>query len=114
MARPKKTAGEKRTEQINLRYTLAELEHLQQQAEAAGLSLPDYARRRVLGHTVAPAPRRADAALVSEVNRVGVNVNQLTKMTHLDRIDPDFTTHWRYTLAELRHVLGKVTAAYGP
>jgi len=35
MARPKKHANEKRSERYNLRFTIAEVEHLRQQADAA-------------------------------------------------------------------------------
>lgn len=113
MARPKKQTDEKRDQRFNLRFTLAEIEHLRAQAETAGLPLNEYARRRVLGHVVAPAPRQADAALVSELNRVGVNVNQLTRAVHMDDHRSPFTAEWRALLGELRHVLTKVAGAYG-
>lgn len=110
MARPRKDAGEARDQQVKLRLTMAEAEHLRTQAERAGLSVADYARRRMLGHVVAPSAARADAALVSELNRIGVNVNQLARVAH---VDPEFVRGWEYALTELRQVLARVTAAYG-
>lgn len=113
MARPKKHDLEKRDQRLNLRLTLAEVEHLRDQAEAAGLPLSEYARRRVVGHVVVPAPQRVDAALVSEINRVGVNVNQLARAIHIDPVKPRFSSDWRVVLGELRQVLAKVASAYG-
>lgn len=110
MPRPRKESTERREEQIKLRLTMAELEHLRTQAGRAGLSTADYARRRILGHEVTPRAARADAALVSEINRIGVNVNQLARAAHTD---PDFTRDWRFVLTELRQVLAKVAGAYG-
>ena len=105
MARPKKYDEEKRTERFNLRLTLAEIEHLGTQAAATGLAPHEYVRRRVLGHVVAPAPRQADAALVSEINRIGVNVNQLARATHRCS---DFTAYWREIGGQLEAVLRRV------
>lgn len=109
MPRPRKDTAERREEQIKLRLTLAELEHLRTQAERAGLSTAEYGRRRILGHEVSPRASRADAALVSELNRIGVNVNQLARAAHTD---PDATRDWRFVLTELRQVLAKVAGIY--
>lgn len=79
MARPKKRESEKRTEQVNSRYTLAERLALEKQAQAAGMSLAEYQCRRTLGHIVKAAPSPVSAELVREINRVGVNLNQVQK-----------------------------------
>lgn len=78
MARPTKDDAAKRTERFNLRLTPAELAHVQQQAAHAGIGAHDYARRRVLSHRVPPARSQIDATLLTELNRIGVNLNQLT------------------------------------
>ena len=78
MARPTKDTAAKRTERFNLRLTPAELAHVQSQATHAGIGAHDYARRRVLGHKVPPARSQIDASLLTELNRIGVNLNQLT------------------------------------
>jgi len=78
MARPTKDTADKRTERFNLRLTLAELAHVQAQAAHAGIGPHEYVRRRVLGHRVPPARSQIDASVVSELNRIGVNLNQLT------------------------------------
>ncbi|MCI0658385.1 MAG: MobC family plasmid mobilization relaxosome protein [Acidobacteria bacterium] len=83
---------------------------MRQQASAASLSVSEFLRRRALGFIVQPPSARADAALVSEVNRIGVNVNQLAKAMNADR---DFRGDWEAIAVELRRVLGKVAKAYG-
>ena len=110
MARPTKHQHEKRTERFNLRLTVAEIEHLREQAQAAGLAPHDYARRRVLGFRVAPAPGQADASLITEINRIGVNVNQLARAVNTGRT---FKGDWQAISAELQRVLAKVAAGYG-
>ena len=79
MARPKKTESEKRTEQVNSRYTLAERLELEKQAQVAGMSLSEYQCHRTLGHRVRAAPSLVSSELVREINRVGVNLNQVQK-----------------------------------
>lgn len=111
MARPKKEQHERRDQRFNLRYTLAEIEHLRAQAAAAGLDPHEYARRRTLGHAVPPAPQRSsDPALISELNRIGVNVNQLARASHRGS---EFTRYWRDVGAELRGLLERVMARHG-
>ena len=77
--RPTKEPEELRDMRLNLRLTAAELAHVQQQAKAAGLTPSDYARRRVVGHRVTVPTARMDAAILSELNRIGVNLNQITR-----------------------------------
>ena len=111
MARPVKEQHEKRDQRFNLRFTLAEIEHVRSQALAAGLEPHEYLRRRALGHAVPPAPSRSsNPALVSELNRIGVNVNQLARATHRGS---DFTRHWMHIAGELRTALAKVMAGHG-
>ena len=110
MARPTKQDAEKRRERFNLRFTLAEVENVRGQATVAGMQPHEYARRRVLGLPVHAAPGRADAALISEINRIGVNVNQLTRALNAGR---EFRGDWQDISNELRRVLEKVASAYG-
>lgn len=104
MARPRLQEHEKRTERHNVRFTLAEIDHIRTQADAAGLDATEYLRRRALGYTVpaAGASRRTDPALITELNRVGVNVNQLALATHTGR---DFVRYWQEIGREVERVL---------
>lgn len=110
MARPVKQEHEKLGEVVRLRLTLAELEHVRSQANLAALSVSEFLRRRALGLTVQPPPGRADAALLSELNRIGVNVNQLARAYNADR---EFRGDWQALSAEVRRLLVKVAESYG-
>ena len=87
MARPKKHPEDKRDRRFNLRFTEAELSHVETQAAIAGLEPHDYLRRRALGYEVpSSATRSADPALVRKLNKLGLelaaignNANQLAR-----------------------------------
>ena len=112
MARPKKDRHERRNERFNLRYTVAEIEYLKQQADRAGMGPHEYARRRTLGaNVVSPSSRRADPALISELNRIGVNLNQLARATHIGK---DFAEEWGDIALDLRRAIELVLASDGP
>ena len=114
MARPKKEKHERRTASTRTDLTVAEKEYLREQAALAGMTEAEYVRRRILGHQVSPAPRQVDAvlmaALINEVNRLGVNVNQLARAANTDRTP---RMDWRDVAAECERVLAKVARAYG-
>ena len=106
MARPKKQDGEKRSETARFRVTVAEREYIRAQAIAAGIPETEYLRRRTLGYAVPPARSGlSDPALVSELNRIGVNVNQLARATHRGS---DFVHVWRIIGQQLSETLAKV------
>ena len=113
MARPKKEPHERRTSSTRADLTPAEKEHVRAQAQRAGLSEADYVRRRVLGFQVSPAPSRveaqATAALVNEVNRLGVNVNQLARAVHTDR---PAATAWQTLAGECERVLARLVRTF--
>lgn len=97
--------------------TIAEREFVEQQAALAGLDVTEYVRRRILGHVVAPAPaqRRADPALITEVNRLGLelkaignNANQLALSTHTGR---RFRASWEAVVDRINALGGEVSEA---
>ena len=110
MSRPIKQPDERRDERLNLRLTAAEKQHVHAQAEMAGLTPMEYVRRRALGYVVPPAPSRRvfDPALISEINRVGNNVNQLARAAHTGR---EFIKYWREVGQELTRVLDHIVRA---
>lgn len=110
MARPTKEAIEKRQERFNIRFTLTELEHLRTQAARAGIPPYEFVRRRAIGYVMKAPPRRADSDVLFELNRIGVNVNQLTRAMNAGK---EFRGEWQDLTTELRRVLDKVAAAYG-
>ena len=112
MARPKKQPFEKRDQRFNLRYTQAEIEHIRLAAQKAGLHPHEYARRRSLSAPVAtPKSGRADPALINELNRIGVNLNQIARALNRGR---EFEEDWDELAFELRCTLNLVMASDGP
>ena len=110
MARPTLAPEERRTEQVKIRLTLGEAEFLREQADIAGMSLSELVRRRALGLPVQPTPSRIDGRLLAELNRIGVNVNQLARSIHTGR---EFRGDWRAIREKLTRVLAEVSRAYG-
>lgn len=116
MARPKKQPHERRQTGVRADLTLAEKRYVQQQAVLAGVSEAEYTRRRVLGYAVKAArgELRCDPALVSELNRLGVQLsnlgnlaNQVARYLHTDRRVP---AEWDALPAELKRLLLLVEA----
>ncbi|WP_165793788.1 plasmid mobilization protein [Hyphococcus luteus] len=112
MARPKKQPHEKRDRRFNLRYTAAEIEHIRIEAHKAGLDPHEFARRRTLGAPVrASRTQCADPALINELNRIGVNLNQLARAVNRGR---DESADWGELALELKRTLALVMASDGP
>ena len=106
MARPPKAPDERRDARLpGPRLTAAELLHVETQAAAAGVGLAEYVRRCVLGRRVDPARPVADDRLLLELNRAGVNLNQIARALNADRPE---RADLAATLAELRDVLARV------
>ena len=80
MARPRLVESERRRRTIGVRVTEAEETELRERAQAARLSLGAYLRRRALGQRVrSTVERRLGAAERRELNRIGVNLNQMAR-----------------------------------
>jgi hypothetical protein len=109
MGRPRKAELEQRGKVAKCRLTPEEALSVKMNAAAAGLTVAEFTRRRVLGMTVQPPASRADAALLSEINRIGVNVNQLAFAFNADR---EFKGDWQAIRDELSRVLDKVALRY--
>lgn len=115
MPRPTKHENEKLSEVVRLRVTVAEHAHIREQAEAAGVTVSDYLRRRAVGYRVPSAAtggegRRVDPALITAVNKIGVNVNQLARAVHTDR---SFVEYWREIGAEVESLLARLVRDAG-
>ena len=80
MARPRLGEEERRTRTVGVRVTEVEAEELRERAQAARLSVGAYLRRRGLGQRVRVASEwRLGAAELRELNRIGVNLNQMAR-----------------------------------
>lgn len=108
--RPTKQPHEKRHVQMNIRLTLAEAEYIRAQAIAAGITEAEYVRRAVTGVAVKPARKRVDAALISELNAIGNNVNQLARAVHRGQPLPPY---WQAIADRLCQLLDEVAARHG-
>ena len=81
MARPRLGEEERRGRTVGVRVTEAEAEELQERAQGARLSVGAYLRRRGLGQRVRMgAERRLGAVELRELNRIGVNLNQMARV----------------------------------
>ena len=81
MARPRLGDAERRTRTIGVRVTEAQAAELVELAQAARLSVAALMRRRALGQPVRiAAARRLGAAEFRELNRIGVNLNQMARV----------------------------------
>lgn len=105
MPRPTKHPDEQRSVRLTVRYTAAERVFLEEQAVAAGVSVSDLVRRRSLGLAVQPRRARADAALLSELNAVGVNLNQIARNLNTGRA---LRMDAEVALSELRGLIARV------
>ena len=86
MARPRMNPAARRTRQINVRVTEAEAAALAEQASSSRLTVAAYLRRRGLRRRVrALRERRLAAEDRRELNRIGVNLNQMTRLMHSGR-----------------------------
>ena len=103
MARPRKQPAEQRGTRLTTRVTQAELAHVERQASAVGLTAAEFLRRLALGATVAPRRPRSDDALLVELNRLGVNINQLARAANSGM--PPASADLRAALAQLRGTL---------
>ncbi len=111
MARPRKDKLEARTAHLPpVRLTEAELVALHELARSHGLSLSELARQRLLSGKISPRPQAADAQLLSELNRCGVNLNQIARALNAGAGLP---TSIDGTLQTFHQVLDRVGKAYG-
>lgn len=108
MARPPLRPEERRDDRLpNLRVTSAERALIEERASKAGLTLVEYCRRAVFKSRIAPVRTSTEQALLVELNRVGVNLNQIARRVNAGRnLPPDFPD----VLAEVREAVRKVMA----
>lgn len=92
MSRPRKNAETRRGRQVIFRMTEGEYERLCAEAERAGLTPNELARRlarQARKRLVVRTLRRCDPAFLKRLDRIGQNLNQLVKNAHIfGRISP--------------------------
>lgn len=87
MARPTKAFGERRDDQLHIRLTPDERARLEQTADALGLTVAEFVRRRGLDYRLPPTVQRERSNTIAALTLVGLanNVNQLTRHAHAGR-----------------------------
>jgi hypothetical protein len=92
------------TRTTGTRFTAEQHDLLAERAEACGLPVAAYIRQLVLGTT--PSDRRPDVrAAIVALNRLGNNLNQLTKLAHGGTLLPrDLHLAVEQVLAEVRRL----------
>ena len=100
----------KRTQEIKIRFTEAELADINQKAKTAGLSREAYCRYVLQGATVKQAPSPDIPILIRDIRRVGSNVDQLLKITNATHLLD--APQMRKVLAHVHLAADKVVKAY--
>lgn len=107
--RPRKGEHERRSETLGLRMTLAEKAVLEERASHAGMSVASYARRLILEARPPVSSGMGEAALLTELNRLGLEFNR-TASAGLEGCDPSSLDA---LLGQFSETLAKVSRAYG-
>ena len=83
MARPRKPPGELKTDTLAFRLSPAERLQIEHAASGAGITASEYARMQTLSGRVVVRPSHTlDHAAFDQLRRIGVNLNQLTRLAH--------------------------------
>ena len=111
MSRPRKPDPDRRQHRTRFRTTAEEDLSIKMNAAAAGMSVAEYCRHCALKRRITVPPSRVDAQVLSELNRIGVNVNQLAHAFNADR---EFRGAWEAVQEELIRVIDKVASRFDP
>lgn len=84
MARPTKAFHERRDDRLHVRLTADERARLEQSADALGLTVAEFLRRRGLDYRLPPAVPREKANTIATLTLMGLgnNINQMTRHAH--------------------------------
>lgn len=86
MARPTMDPTERRTAQLGLRLSPAEMAAIQERADKAGMTMTAFARSAALSRKLPSAPvSSVDFETRAELRRIGVNLNQIAKAMNAQR-----------------------------
>lgn len=108
--RAKKNSIPKKNCRLEIRLSKDELYDLTKKARKAGLSKGAFVRRAVYGTEVKEAPPADVPYLISELNRVGYNLNQIAKVANAQQlVDVPLL---RKTIGEVQTALKAITQTY--
>ena len=106
--RPKTAPPDARRAAVQALLTEAERKAIRRAAADSGLTVSAYARRRLLGRPVAPL---VDGRAQRELNRIGVNLNQLVRAANGGTSRPDverLVAEARAAVAEVREAVQRL------
>jgi hypothetical protein len=111
MARPKKNPGELKAEFLAFRLTPAERLQIEEAASKAGMSAAAYTRMLALkGRVVIRQQSTLDHAAFDQLRRIGVNLNQLTRLANATgKIPPGLSR----TFAAIHRILEQELSGQG-
>ncbi len=105
MGRPTKKAGERRTERIAIRLTPAERLQIETASRQAEMQPSEYVRLQALkGRVVMQNTQSLDHATFDQLRRIGVNLNQIAKITNINKQTPPNLTE---TLSALERIIAQ-------
>jgi hypothetical protein len=112
MARPKKNPGELKAEFLAFRLTPSERLQIEEAARDAGMSAAAYARMLTLSRRVTVRQHSTlDPAVFDQLRRIGVNLNQLTRLANATgTIPPELSR----TFAAINRILQLALTGQGP
>lgn len=108
--RPELAPGERMTETVTFRLTVADRAAAEANAARAGIPLAELARRAVTGAKIKDRAKGAASippGLLADLNRVGNNLNQIAHAAHLGR---DLRHNAETALADLRALMDAIAA----
>jgi hypothetical protein len=116
MVRPAKAADVRRIRGAGVRFTADEYAAVLAKASASGVSLSEFLRLAALNR---PMPRKAAAGpasstsfvIANELRRVGVNLNQIARLSHMGI---EHEGELQPLLADIREILARVHGADDP
>ena len=117
MARPQKADADRLGHVVAFRVSAKQAARLARDAAAAGLKPPEYARMATLGRPLAarlPAPaippNTIPFAVADQLRRIGVNLNQIARLSHMG---VEHETALLDLMTEIREMLTEIHRAAG-
>ena len=109
MSRPKLNTGDVRSVNFTVRLTDSELKKLERLSEITGRTTADLMREKLFkGKFPDPKLARVDLNTFLELKKIGVNLNQLTRLAHTNRIGMDMMVTLMQLLQQQEKIFGKL------
>ena len=106
MARPKKEVKAQKAIIVSFRLNVDKYLELANNAEALGLTIPQFIRKKISGSVLTRMRYSPiDRKVYVELSRIGNNINQLAKQSHLGMRNP---VNLETQLKEIKHLLDEL------